>query len=105
MESHDNDRVREQVRTAYAKVARGADGCSVGCCRTQGSGSLAMGYTQNELESVPEGADLGLGCGNPQTIAKLRAGETVLDLGSGAGFDCFLASKRVGARVGSSAWT
>jgi ubiquinone/menaquinone biosynthesis C-methylase UbiE len=55
-----------------------------------------MGYSQEERESVPEGADLGLGCGNPQAIAALRTGETVLDLGSGAGFDCFLAAKRVG---------
>jgi ubiquinone/menaquinone biosynthesis C-methylase UbiE len=55
-----------------------------------------MGYTQEEIESVPEGADLGLGCGNPQAIAALRAGDVVLDLGSGAGFDCFLAAKRVG---------
>lgn len=96
MESHDNDRVREQVRTAYAKVARGADGCGVGCCGNQGSGSLAMGYTQEERDSVPDGADLGLGCGNPHAIAALSTGETVLDLGSGAGFDCFLAAKRVG---------
>jgi SAM-dependent methyltransferase len=96
MDCRDNDQVREQVRTAYAKVARGADGCSVGCCGNQGSGSLAMGYTQADRESVPEGADLGLGCGNPQAIAALQTGETVLDLGSGAGFDCFLAAKRVG---------
>lgn len=96
MESHDDDRVREQVRTAYAKVARGADGCGVGCCGNQGGGSLALGYTQEDRASVPEGADLGLGCGNPQAIAALRPGETVLDLGSGAGFDCFLAAKRVG---------
>src|SRR5688572_4377498 len=96
MESHDSDRVREQVRAAYAKVARGADGCAVGCCGNQGSGSLAMGYTQDDRDSVPDGADLGLGCGNPQAIAALSEGETVLDLGSGAGFDCFLAAKRVG---------
>jgi SAM-dependent methyltransferase len=96
METRDNDRVREQVRTAYAKVARGGGGCSVGCCGNPGSGSLAMGYTQDDRESVPEGADLGLGCGNPQAIAALCTGETVLDLGSGAGFDCFLAAKRVG---------
>jgi len=96
MESHDDDRVREQVRSAYARVARGADGCAVGCCGNQGSGSLAMGYSQEDRESVPDGADLGLGCGNPQAIAALRTGETVLDLGSGAGFDCFLAAKRVG---------
>lgn len=96
METQDNDRVRTQVRSAYAKVAGGASGCSVGCCGTSGSGSMAMGYSEAELAAAPEGADLGLGCGNPQAIAALRPGDTVLDLGSGAGFDCFLAAKRVG---------
>jgi SAM-dependent methyltransferase len=56
-----------------------------------------MGYTKEDLASVPDGSDLGLGCGNPQAIAALRPGETVLDLGSGAGFDCFLAASRVGS--------
>jgi ubiquinone/menaquinone biosynthesis C-methylase UbiE len=56
-----------------------------------------MGYSQEELTKVPEGADLGLGCGNPQAIAALKPGETVLDLGSGAGFDCFLAADQVGS--------
>lgn len=96
METQDNDRIREQIRSAYAKVAQGASGCSVGCCGTEGTGSVAMGYTQEDIGSVPEGADLGLGCGNPQAIAALKPGDTVLDLGSGAGFDCFLAAKRVG---------
>ena len=96
METTDNDQVRTQVRTAYAKVAQGAAGRSVGCCGTEGSGSMAMGYTKEDLDSAPDGADLGLGCGNPQAIAALAPGETVLDLGSGAGFDCFLAAKRVG---------
>jgi arsenite methyltransferase len=96
MDTQDNDRVRTQVRTAYAKVAKGAGGCSVGCCGTDDGGSLALGYTKEDLENVPEGADLGLGCGNPQAIAALRPGETVLDLGSGAGIDCFLAASRVG---------
>jgi arsenite methyltransferase len=96
MESESNDRTRDQVRAAYGKVANGEDGCSVGCCGTQQGGSLALGYTSAELESVPEGTDLGLGCGNPQAIAALQPGETVLDLGSGAGFDCFLAARRVG---------
>ncbi|HET7545244.1 MAG TPA: arsenite methyltransferase [Polyangiaceae bacterium] len=96
METQDNDQVRNQVRTAYAKVANGACGCSVGCCGTSGTGSMAMGYSAEELAAAPEGADLGLGCGNPQAIAALRSGETVLDLGSGGGFDCFLAAKRVG---------
>jgi SAM-dependent methyltransferase len=96
MDIQDNDRVRNQVRTAYANVAKGGSGCSVGCCGTEDGGSLALGYTNEDLASVPEGADLGLGCGNPQAIAALRPGETVLDLGSGGGFDCFLAAKRVG---------
>lgn len=99
METRDNDRIRTQVRSAYAKVAEGACGCGVGCCATTsagGSGSMAMGYSVEELAAAPEGADLGLGCGNPQAIAALGPGETVLDLGSGAGFDCFLAAKRVG---------
>jgi arsenite methyltransferase len=96
MENQDADRVREQVRSAYGEIAKGKDGCSVGCCGTQNGGSLALGYTADDLSTVPEGADLGLGCGNPQAIAALSAGDTVLDLGSGAGFDCFLAAKRVG---------
>jgi SAM-dependent methyltransferase len=96
METRNNDEVRTQVRTAYAKVANGAGGCSVGCCGTTGTGSMAMGYSADELAAAPEGADLGLGCGNPQAIAALRTGETVLDLGSGGGFDCFLAARRVG---------
>jgi len=96
MDTQDNDRVRTQVRTAYGKVAQGAGACSVGCCGTEGAGSLTLGYTPEDLATVPEGADLGLGCGNPQAIAALQPGETVLDLGSGAGIDCFLAARRVG---------
>src|SRR5581483_11616490 len=88
------DSVRAAVREVYAKAA---GGCAVpGCCGTTPGASLQMGYTEEDLASVPEGADLGLGCGNPQAIAALRPGETVLDLGSGAGFDCFLAASRVG---------
>ncbi|HVY40701.1 MAG TPA: arsenite methyltransferase [Polyangia bacterium] len=104
MDDRDHDEIRARVRTAYAKVALGAGGCqgrsegrSVGCCGTEGAGSLVLGYTPDDLASAPEGADLGLGCGNPQAIAALRPGDTVLDLGSGAGFDCFLAAARVGA--------
>jgi SAM-dependent methyltransferase len=96
MDERRNDEVRAQVRTAYAKVANGASGCSVGCCGAEAEGSLALGYTPDDLASVPEGANLGLGCGNPQAIAALRAGEVVVDLGSGGGFDCFLAAARVG---------
>jgi SAM-dependent methyltransferase len=96
MDTQENDQIRAQVRTAYAKVAKGADGCNVGCCGAQGAGSLAMGYTEEDLNAVPDGANLGLGCGNPQAVAALRSGDAVLDLGSGGGFDCFLAAKRVG---------
>ena len=96
METQNHDRIRQQVRTAYAKVASGASGCTTGCCGTDGEGSLALGYTADDISGVPDGADLGLGCGNPQAIAALKPGNTVLDLGSGGGFDCFLAAKRVG---------
>ena len=67
--------------------------------------ALRMGYSEAELAAVPDGANLGLGCGNPQAIAALRPGETVVDLGSGAGFDCFLAARRSAPPAASSAST
>jgi SAM-dependent methyltransferase len=92
------DDVREQVREHYGRAVELGTGCGSipGCCGPGKEASLRLGYSEQDLESVPEGADLGLGCGNPQAIASIRAGETVLDLGSGAGFDCFLASRQVG---------
>ena len=87
------EKVRKMVREGYGQIAK-TEQCGCGC----GSGiSQQIGYSSSELESVPEGADLGLGCGNPVALASLREGETVIDLGSGAGLDCFLAAKKVGA--------
>ena len=73
-----------------------ASGCAgqPGLCA--GEISASLGYSSQELESVPEGANMGLGCGNPAAIAALKPGETILDLGSGGGFDCFLAAEQVG---------
>ena len=92
------DQVRGAVREFYGKVAEsdGAVGCAPGCCGPGKDASLALGYSSDDLASVPSGANMGLGCGNPQGIAALRPGETVLDLGSGGGFDCFLATRQVG---------
>jgi SAM-dependent methyltransferase len=95
----ESERMREAVRDHYGKVAKEAEvGCAPNCCGGSPQASLERGYTPEDLASVPDGANLGLGCGNPTAIASLREGETVLDLGSGAGFDCFLAARRVGER-------
>jgi arsenite methyltransferase len=99
----EQDEVRGIVRETYGKVATsqqdssGASGA--GCCASDRPSATAagkLGYSDEEIANLPKGADLGLGCGNPQAIAALKPGETVLDLGSGAGFDCFLASRSVG---------
>ena len=92
------ENVRTAVREHYGKVALGGGGCAPGCCAPSGAGHAeTLGYSEGEQRVAPEGADLGLGCGNPTAIAALGPGEVVLDLGSGAGFDCFLAARQVGA--------
>jgi arsenite methyltransferase len=99
-----NEDVRKTVREGYAKVVKQGSSCCTPATPCCGSTELIqdiskkIGYTDAELQAVPEGANLGLGCGNPVALASLKQGETVLDLGSGAGFDCFLAADRVGER-------
>lgn len=92
--------IKQIVKDNYGQIAQQNSSCCGGgsCC----SGSLPdlskiIGYTDEQITEVPDGANLGLGCGNPLTLATLKAGETVLDLGSGAGFDVFLAARKVGA--------
>ncbi len=98
-----DEEIRKAVREGYGKIALQettgcgpANSCGCGCGSMQDTVSKAVGYTDQELSAVPEGANLGLGCGNPTALASLKEGEIVLDLGSGGGFDCFLAADKVG---------
>ncbi len=102
-----NDDHRAQVRDAYAQVARANDagqatGTASSCCGVSDDGAIntlistRLGYSEADLDTVPSGADMGLGCGNPKAIAALQPGEVVVDLGAGGGFDCFLAAQEVG---------
>ncbi len=90
-----NKDIKKIVRESYGKVAKQENSCC-GACGPTSDVSQKIGYTEEELTAVPQGANLGLGCGNPTALASLKEGETVLDLGSGAGFDCFLAAHKVG---------
>jgi arsenite methyltransferase len=97
----EHDQTRQQVRERYGEVARSTErgcGCGPSCCDglSGGTSALTLGYSAAETQSVPDGAEMGLGCGNPTAIASIQAGETVIDLGSGGGFDCFLAAQRIG---------
>ncbi len=101
------DEIRQNVRESYSQVAEASnqgDSCGEGasCCGITDDAAInalvstRFGYTEDDLENVPEGADMGLGCGNPRAIASIKPGETILDLGSGGGFDCFLAAAETG---------
>ena len=101
------DEIRQNVRESYSEVAESSNnGSSCGeqssCCGVSDDAAIntlvstRLGYSQDDLDNVPEGADMGLGCGNPRAIASIKAGETILDLGSGGGFDCFLAAAETG---------
>jgi len=121
METRGKEEIRNAVRERYGEIARAradkSDGNTIGsrtmilenisnerrhsscCCQknfSAGTISEKIGYTKEEMENVPDGADMGLGCGNPLAIASIKAGETVVDLGSGGGIDCFLAAVKVG---------
>ena len=93
-----HDDVRKAVRETYGKIAKQENGCGCSCGGQANAedASRNLGYSTDDVTTVPEGANMGLGCGNPQAIANLKAGETVVDLGSGGGFDCFLAARQVG---------
>ena len=113
-----DDEIRKAVREHYASIATKRSSCcspqepasalsccappqttsNTSCCSPRETDSKAIGYSDEELRVLPEGANLGLGCGNPIALASLAEGETVLDLGSGAGFDCFLSAKKVGEK-------
>ena len=98
----DSADIKQMVRSRYGSIASGccARAAETECCDTALSpdqSSARMGYSADELGAVPDGANLGLGCGNPQAIASLQPGEVLIDLGSGAGFDCLLAARQVGA--------
>ena len=99
------DDIRQSVRDSYAKVAEASDageccGVETSCCGVSADinsvHSTRLGYSEDDLNNIPGGADMGLGCGNPRAIASLQADEVVLDLGSGGGFDAFLAVREVG---------
>ncbi|MCP4022055.1 MAG: methyltransferase domain-containing protein, partial [Desulfobacteraceae bacterium] len=113
----EKEEIRAAVRKTYGQVARaGLNQSSNLCCNTEQSdlssdksscgcgtkemtpdqASALLGYSAKDLKQAPEGSNLGLGCGNPKAIASIMPGETVVDLGSGGGFDCFLAAKEVG---------
>jgi len=94
----DKRKTQKIVREAYGKIARGEKSCGCGTCGPDTKNfAKSVGYSDEELKTIPNEANLALSCGNPTALASLKEGETVLDLGSGAGFDCFLAASKVGA--------
>jgi arsenite methyltransferase len=97
------DKIRQQVRERYGAIAKAEEkdcGCGPSCCTPGASPTVPekLGYSAADSLAVPEGAEMGLGCGNPLAIASIRPGETVVDLGSGGGFDCFLAARQTGPK-------
>lgn len=91
------EEIKNNVREAYGNIVQGKDSCGCGTCGPDAREfARSIGYSEEELKVIPDEANLALSCGNPTALASLKKGETVLDLGSGAGFDCFLAADKVG---------
>ena len=97
----DNNKIKQIVKEGYSNIAKSEEGCCSCSCKAKKEFdeeiAKQIGYSDEEINLVPE-ANLGLGCGNPLALGKIKPGETVLDLGSGAGFDCFIASRKVGIK-------
>ena len=100
----ENEKIKEYVKKRYGEIAKKeCSSCSSSCCSSSSCGTPSqyvawrIGYSPDDIESVPDDSVLGLGCGNPVALASLKEGETVLDLGSGGGIDVFLAAKKVGS--------
>ena len=107
MDQKQADEIRQNVRASYSQVAEASNtgdccGETSSCCGVSSDDAIntlvstRLGYSEGDLAAVPKGADMGLGCGNPRAIASIKAGETIIDLGSGGGFDCFLAAAETG---------
>ena len=108
MDQKKADEIRQNVRASYSQVAEASNsgdccGETSSCCGVSSDDAIntlvstRLGYSEDDLAAVPKGADMGLGCGNPRAIASIKTGETIVDLGSGGGFDCFLAAAETGA--------
>lgn len=113
MQTERKEKIKKTIREAYDKIARSeANSCLPGsdtsCCDTRtfspDEASSLMGYSSEEMTSVPDGSNLDPGCGNPVAIASIKEGETVVDLGSGGGFDCFLAARQAGRQHWPGHW-
>ena len=107
MDQKQADEIRQNVRASYSQVAEASNsgdccGETSSCCGVSSDDAIntlvstRLGYSEDDLAAVPKGADMGLGCGNPRAIASIKTGETIVDLGSGGGFDCFLAAAETG---------